>query len=121
MTSSAADHRELAERRRESQRVVEHIRFLAETLVDRALVKDALLKGLSRSEVAELLGMSEETVSGHCVPYTGYAVARDSRSDDRIEFGSAFLTYVWGSVEAARASLERSVEYDWKYLTTISG
>lgn len=54
---------DLAQRRRDARHLVEHLRFLEDNVVGPALVKDALLSGLSQSETAKLLGMSKRTVN----------------------------------------------------------
>ena len=103
----------IAARRQDARHLVEHLRFLEDNVVGPALVKDALLGGLSQSETAKLLGMSKRTVNQHArTPYTRYAMARDSRAAERARFDDAFLAYVWGSEDAARRAVERSNQYD---------
>ncbi|AVP71421.1 hypothetical protein [Prescottella equi] len=104
---------DLAQRRRDARHLVEHLRFLEDNVVGPALVKDALLSGLSQSETAKLLGMSKRTVNQNARrPYMEYATVRDERAAERRSLSSAFLSYVWGSEDAARAAIERSVQYD---------
>lgn len=76
-------------------------------------MKDALLSGLSQSETATLLGMSKRTVNQNARrPYVQYATARDERAAERRSLDRAFLAYVWGSEDAARAAIDRSNQYD---------
>ena len=113
MSDALPTHTDLARRRRDTRLLVEHLRFLEDTVVAQALVKDALLRGLSQSETAKLLGMSKRTVNQHArTPYMRYAVSSDDRATERRSFDAAFMAYVWGSDEAARAATERSIQYD---------
>lgn len=115
------DGSDLAIRRRDARRVVQHLRFLAENYVDQALVKDALLRGFSQSEVAKLLGMSKKTVNTHArVPFMRYAAAIDSRIDDLCRTDREFFAYVWGSEEAANAAVARCKQYDRERLLVES-
>ncbi|MGX1770133.1 hypothetical protein ACWIE7_17800 [Dietzia sp. NPDC055343] len=107
------DPNDLAHRRRDARHLLEHLRFVEENVVDPALVKTALLGGLSQTETAKLLGMSKRTVNQHARrPYAQYATVRDGRSDERRSLDRAFLAYVWGSDAAAQVATERSIQYD---------
>lgn len=113
MSDEASIRTDLAQHRHDARQLVEHLRFLEENVVGPALVKDALLSGLSQSETAKLLGMSKRTVNQNARrPYMEYATVRDERAAERRSLDAAFLSYVWGSADAARAAIERSVEYD---------
>ncbi|MFD7044019.1 hypothetical protein [Rhodococcus jostii] len=118
---TSSDGSDLATRRRDAQRLVKHLQFLAENYVDQALVKEALLRGLSQSEVAKLLGMSKKTVNTHArVPFMRYASAIDPRADDRVRCDREFFAYVWGSDEAMHAAVARCKQYDRERLLVES-
>ena len=117
MSEEPPSRTDLAQRRRDARLLVEHLRFLEENVVGPALVKDALLSGLSQSAAAKLLGMSKRTVNQNARrPYVRYAAARDERAAERRSLDRAFLAYVWGSDDAARAAIERSIQYDHERL-----
>jgi hypothetical protein len=119
MTNS--DGSDLAIRRRDAQRVVKHLQFLAENYVDQALVKEALLRGHSQSAVSKLLGMSKKTVNTHArVPFMRYAAAIDPRIDDLRRSDREFFAYVWGSEEAAHKAVSRCKQYDRERLLVES-
>lgn len=113
MSEDPVDRTNLAQRRRDARHLVEHLRFLEENVVEPAMVKDALLGGLNQSETAKLLEMSKRTVNQNARrPYVAYATARHERSDELRGIDRAFLAYVWGSEDAVRAAIERSIRYD---------
>lgn len=114
-------HQDLADRRTDGQRLIAHFQFLQDNYVDQALVKDALLRGLTQGEAAKALGMSKRTVNRHAaVPYRPYAMMRGGRADEQKQLDRAFMIYVWGSDEAARAAVERCLQYDRERLLVES-
>lgn len=121
MSDDLSTHADLTRRRQDTRRLVDHLRFLEDTVVAQALVKDALLRGLSQSETAKILGMSKRTVNQHArTPYMRYAVTSDDRAAERMSFDAALMAYVWGSEDAARAATERSIQYDRERLLVES-
>ena len=101
--------------------LVKHLDFLADNYVDQALVKDALLRGRSQSEVAKLLGMSKKTVNRHArVPYMRYAASIEPRAAQRADFDREFFAYVWGSDDAAQSAIARCKQYDRERLLVES-
>ena len=121
MATSDSYIRDPAARRRDAQLLVKHLEFLADNYVDQALVKDSLLRGLSQSEVAKLLGMSKKTVNGHArVPYMRYATSIEPRARERVHFDREFFTYVWGSDDAAQSAIARCKQYDRERLLVES-
>ncbi|MEN0138155.1 MAG: hypothetical protein AAGC80_23590 [Rhodococcus sp. (in: high G+C Gram-positive bacteria)] len=118
---TSLDVSDLATRRRDAQRLVKHLQFLAENYVDQALVKESLLRGLSQSDIAKQLGMSKKTVNTHArVPFMRYAAAIDPRIDDLARSDREFFAYVWGSDEAADEAVARCKQYDRERLLVES-
>ena len=121
MATSDSNISDPAARRRDTQLLVKHLEFLADNYVDQALVKDALLRGLSQSEAAKLLGMSKKTVNWHArIPYRRYLASTEPRSGERLHFDREFFTYVWGSDDAAKSAIARCQQYDRERLLVES-
>lgn len=100
----------LTESRRRSRQYRDHLHFLADTYIDQALVKTALLAGLSQADTAKALGMSKKTVNTHSRrPWLGYAVAKGMAIP---EADSVFYRYVWGSDAAADDARATCKHYD---------
>ncbi|MGB2720381.1 MAG: sigma factor-like helix-turn-helix DNA-binding protein [Rhodococcus sp. (in: high G+C Gram-positive bacteria)] len=99
----------LAEQRRRSRRFVQQFTYLADNYVDQALVKTALLQGLSQSETAKALGMSKKTVNTHARrPWVPTAAAKGLELPD----ATPFYRYIWGSDDAAAAAIATCKRYD---------
>lgn len=100
----------LTEQRRRSRRFVQHLTFLADNYVDQALVKTALLEGLSQSETAKALGMSKKTVNTHSRrPWVPTAAAKGLELPD---VATPLYRYIFGSDDAAAAAIAACKRYD---------
>lgn len=103
------DIQSLAESRQRSRQYRRHLDFLADNYVDQALVKSAILAGLSQTDIAKALGMSKKTVNTHARrPWLPYAVAKGMAVPD----GDAFYRFVWGSEAAAADAIATCKRYD---------
>lgn len=99
----------LAEQRRRSRAFVHHLTYLADNYVDQALVKAALLGGLSQSDTAKALGMSKKTVNTHSRrPWVPTAAAKGLELPD----AAPFYRYIWGSEDVAAAAIATCKQYD---------
>lgn len=113
-----SDVEALAEVRTRSRQYRHHLEFLADTYVDQALVKAALLAGLSQTEVAKVLGMSKKTVNTHSRrPWHPYAVASGT---GLLEADESFYRHVWGSAAAAADAIATCKRYDRDRLDLVS-
>lgn len=100
----------LAEQRQRSRRFVQQVAYLADSYVDQALVKTALLSGLSQTETAKTLGMSKKTVNTHSRrPWLPTAVGRGLELPD---VATPLYRYIWGSDDAAAAAIAACKRYD---------
>lgn len=112
------DIESLAQARRRSHQYRHHLDFLADTYLDQALVKTALLAGLSQTEVAKALGMSKKTVNTHSRrPWHPYAVASGTGLPEADE---SFYRHVWGSNTAAAEAITTCKRYDRERLDLVS-
>lgn len=109
--SPAAD---LAEVRERVQSAATHLRFLQDNYVMQQLVKEGLLRGLTQSELAAALKVSKREISRYAnMPYVpAAAAAGDPLGPERRALDEAFLTYVWGSLDAVLYATRRCREYD---------
>ncbi|WP_182262636.1 hypothetical protein [Rhodococcus sp. UFZ-B548] len=100
----------LADQRRRSRVFVHQVTYLADNYVDQALVKAALLSGLSQTETAKTLGMSKKTVNTHSRrPWVPTAVAKGMELPD---VQTPLFRYIWGSDAAAAAAIATCKQYD---------
>lgn len=78
------------------------------------LVKEGLLRGLTQSELAAALKVSKREISRYAnMPYMpAAAAAGDPLGPERRALDEAFLTYVWGSLDAVLYATRRCREYD---------
>ena len=99
----------LAEQRQRSRFFVQHLTYLADNYVDQALVKTALLNGLSQSDIAKALGMSKKTVNTHARrPWVPTAAAKGIDLPD----ATPLFRYIFGSDDAAAAAIATCKRYD---------
>ncbi|OZC96124.1 hypothetical protein CH275_26660 [Rhodococcus sp. 06-235-1A] len=99
----------LTEQRQRSRFFVQHLTYLADNYVDQALVKTALLSGLSQSETAKALGMSKKTVNTHARrPWVPTAAAKGIDLPD----ATPFYRYIFGSDDSAAAAIATCKRYD---------
>ena len=99
----------LAEQRQRSRFFVQHLTYLADNYVDQALVKTALLNGLSQSDTAKALGMSKKTVNTHARrPWVPTAAAKGIDLPD----ATPLYRYIFGSDDAATAAIATCKKYD---------
>lgn len=99
----------LTEQRQRSRFFVQHLTYLADNYVDQALVKAALLNGLSQSDTAKALGMSKKTVNTHARrPWVPTAAARGIDLPD----STPLFRYIFGSDDAAAAAITTCKRYD---------
>ncbi|OZC87813.1 hypothetical protein CH272_28160 [Rhodococcus sp. 05-340-1] len=107
--TSTNDVDALTEQRQRSRFFVQHLTFLADNYVDQALVKAALLNGLSQSETAKALGMSKKTVNTHSRrPWVPTAAGKGIDLPD----ARPFYRYIFGSDDAAAAAFAACKRYD---------
>lgn len=110
------DIEKIATSRNHAHNRVKHLEFLAQQFVDQAAVKALLLEGKSQDHVAKLLSMSKRTVNTHArSPYRRYAALKsDDQRQAELErhLDDAFMTAVWGSLEAARDARLLCTRYD---------
>jgi hypothetical protein len=100
----------LTEQRQRSRFFVQHLTYLADNYVDQALVKTALLNGLSQSETAKALGMSKKTVNTHARrPWVPTAAAKGI---DLPDVATPLYRYIWGSDDAAATAIATCKRYD---------
>ena len=103
------DIQSLAESRQRSRQYRRHLDFLADNFVDQALVKSAILAGLSQTDIAKALGMSKKTVNTHARrPWMPYLAGKGIAIPD----GDAFYRFVWGSGTAAADAIAMCKRYD---------
>lgn len=108
--TDAPDLHPLADQRRRSRTFVHQLTYLADNYVDQALVKTALLNGLSQSETAKTLGMSKKTVNMHSRrPWVPTAAAKGLELPD---VASPLFRYIWGSDVAAAEAIATCKQYD---------
>jgi hypothetical protein len=99
----------LTEQRQRSRFFVQHLTFLADNYVDQALVKTALLNGLSQSDTAKALGMSKKTVNTHSRrPWVPTAAGKGIDLPD----ATPLYRYIFGSDDAAAAAITTCKRYD---------
>nr|WP_181715715.1 LuxR C-terminal-related transcriptional regulator [Cryobacterium sp.]QJS06161.1 transcritpional regulator [Cryobacterium sp.] len=99
----------LAKTRQRSRQYRRHLDFLADNYVDQALVKAAILAGLSQTEIAKALGMSKKTVNTHArYPWRPYAAGKGMNLPD----SDAFYRFVWGSDTGAADAIATCKQYD---------
>nr|WP_314145778.1 LuxR C-terminal-related transcriptional regulator [uncultured Rhodococcus sp.] len=103
------DIQSLAESRQRSRQYRRHLDFLADNYVDQALVKSAILAGLSQTEIAKALGMSKKTVNTHARhPWRPYLAGKAMDLPD----SDAFYRFVWGSDTGAADAIATCKQYD---------
>lgn len=105
---------DLAEVRERSQSALSHLRFLQDNYVMQQLVKEGLLRGHTQSELAAALKVSKREISRYAnMPYIPAAAnANDPLRNERRALDEAFLTYIWGSLDAVLYATRRCRDYD---------
>ncbi len=105
----------MAARRTDAQQLVTIFRDLGNSHVDQTAVKAALLRGHSQREIAKALGMSKSRVN-ELARRPWYPTPPRGRDDDvirrQVPLMIDFLTYVWGSKEAADEAVAVCRKYD---------
>lgn len=111
------DLEDLAQRRRDTRALLDHLRFVQDAFVDQQLVKEAILRGASQNAITKAFSMSKVTVNRHTrLPFIPAGRSKH-RAEESAAIDRAFLAYVWGSDEATAHAFDRCREYDAKHFT----